>query len=296
MPSHVKSPISKILHSAKTHKGRRVLASREPQFHEGNKQTLFLKGNNTCTLVTQILNDLYNLKKLSSTKLQRKNPIYPFQDSSLVEKLCVRAECGIFVMANHSKKRPNNLTIGRIFDEKLLDMVELGVESYRSISEFGKELIPATSHPIVVFLGPQFGAELSGIKNLLLDTFRGVKTEKIPPHTLEHVFLFSTNDVTSIYMRVYRVAREGRNVSGIVEMGPRVRFTIRRQMSADEKVFRKSLRQASVGQIRHAKNVSYNPHGSKLGRVHMNRQEFSRLQTRKRKALKTEGKKRQRVE
>ncbi|KAI6661367.1 hypothetical protein LOD99_9950 [Oopsacas minuta] len=288
MPTHKSSPISKILHKAKTHKGRRILAAREPQFHEGTKQTLFLKGQNTSSLITQCLGDFYNLKKRSSVRLQRKNMIYPFQDCSYLLQLCVRMECGMFVLANHSKKRADNLILGRVYDDKVLDIVELGVESYKPISEFKTDLISVTSHPAVIFLGPQFEAELSKVKNLFLDIFRGPNTDKLPLSSIEHVITFSTNDVINIHMRVYRVVREGRNVCGLEEMGPRVCFKMRRYNPPDDKLFRKSIKVATVGQIRHLKNVSYNIHGSKLGRIHMDRQDYSNLQTRKRKALRIE--------
>ena len=286
MPSHIKSPLSKILHRAKTHKGRRIQSAREPQFHETPKQTLFLKGQNTSPLIYQCFSDLYHLKKNMSVKLQRKNKIYPFEDISHLQQLCSRAECGMFVLANHSKKRANNLIFGRIFDDKLLDMLEIGVEFYKPISEFNTDLISITSHPIVLFLGPQFEAELSKIKNLFLDLFRGPTTDKLPLSSIEHIVLFTANSVTTIHMRVYRVVRESRNVSRLEEMGPRICMKIRRHNPPEEKTFRKSLKVATVGQVRHARNVLYNLHGSKLGRVHMERQDYSKLQTRKRKALK----------
>ena len=286
MPSHVKSPISKILHRAKTHKGRRVLAAREPQFHETTKQTLFLKGQNTSQTVTQCLSDLFDLKKRHSVRFQRKNKTYPFEDSSYLLQLCSRAECSLFLLANHSKKRPHNLVMGRVYDDKMLDMIEMGVQGYRPISHFGTDLISVSSHPLVLFLGPQFEAELSQVKNLFLDFFRGPKTDKLPISSVEHVIVFSANDVTDIHMRVYRVVREKRMECGLEEMGPRIGFKIRRHNPPDEKVFHKSIKVATVGQIKHARNVSYNTQGAKLGRVHMDRQEYSKLQTRKRKALK----------
>eukprot|EP00800_Vazella_pourtalesii_P020634 TRINITY_DN7370_c0_g1_i1.p1 TRINITY_DN7370_c0_g1~~TRINITY_DN7370_c0_g1_i1.p1 ORF type:complete len:295 (-),score=72.43 TRINITY_DN7370_c0_g1_i1:130-1014(-) len=289
MPSHVKSPLSKILHRAKTHKGRRVLAAREPQFYETGKQTLFLRGQNTSQTVTQCLGDLFDLKKRQSVRLQRKNRVYPFEDSSYLLQLCSRGECSLFLLANHSKKRPDNLVLGRVYDDKILDMVEMGVQGYRPISQFGTDLISVSSHPLILFLGPQFEAELSQVKNLFLDFFRGPKTDKLPISSIEHVIVFSANDVTDIQMRVYRVVREKRMECGLEEMGPRIGLKIRRQRPADEKLFRRSIKVATVGQVRHAKNVSYSTQGAKLGRIHMDRQEYSHLQTRKRKALKNTG-------
>jgi ribosome production factor 2 len=42
----------------------------------------------------------------------------------------------LFVVGSHSKKRPNNLTFIRMFDGQILDMVEVGIESAKPLSEF----------------------------------------------------------------------------------------------------------------------------------------------------------------
>ncbi len=44
---------------------------------------------------------------------------------------------GLFVVDSHSKKRPHNLIFGRMFDHRLYDLLEFGVERFRSIKSFG---------------------------------------------------------------------------------------------------------------------------------------------------------------
>ena len=82
-------------------------------------------------------------------KLTRKNPIRPFETSDLasLEFLANKNDCALFAHATHSKKRPNNLTMGRLFNDHVLDMVEFGVVSYEPISGFKVRFpMPCGSH------------------------------------------------------------------------------------------------------------------------------------------------------
>ena len=62
----------------------------------------------------------------------------PFEEGGevLLEKLSRQHDCGLFVVANHTKSKPDNLVFGRMFDHRIYDMVELGIESFRSIQSF----------------------------------------------------------------------------------------------------------------------------------------------------------------
>lgn len=44
-----------------------------------------------------------------------------------LEFLCQKNECGLFAVASHSKKRPHNVVLGRMFDYHLYDVLEVGV-------------------------------------------------------------------------------------------------------------------------------------------------------------------------
>ena len=67
--------------------------------------------------------------------------IHPFEDASSLEFFAEKQDASLFVVGSHSKKRPNNLTFARMFDHKLLDMVELSVTSYKSCQEFNVRLL-----------------------------------------------------------------------------------------------------------------------------------------------------------
>ena len=68
--------------------------------------------------------------------LQRKNQVHPFEDAATIEFLCEKNHSSLFATASHSKKRPNNLVLGRTFDGRVLDMMEFEVDGFASLSEF----------------------------------------------------------------------------------------------------------------------------------------------------------------
>lgn len=77
-----------------------------------------------------------------------------------------------------SKKRPDNLVIGRTYDHHIYDLVEVGVENFKSMQSFSynKKLAPLIgSKPLFAFIGEGFEnvEELKHLKEVLLDLFHG---------------------------------------------------------------------------------------------------------------------------
>ena len=74
-------------------------------------------------------------------KYTRKNDdVRPFEaggDTNL-EHFSQKTDSSLFALGNHSKKRPHNLVLGRFFDHRLHDVLELGVDRYKGIKEFAK--------------------------------------------------------------------------------------------------------------------------------------------------------------
>ena len=82
------------------------------------------------------------MKKPFYKSLSKKNDIRPFDDVNSLEFLSKKNDCSLFVIGSHSKKRPNNLVMGRFFNYQLLDMVELGVLNYQSMDSFKSMKVP----------------------------------------------------------------------------------------------------------------------------------------------------------
>jgi len=165
--------------------------------------------------------------------LTQKNDILPFDDAVQIEKLLQKHDSSLFFFSSHSKKRPNNLVlgklifvyftlsvllpkhcwfnisfffIGRTYDQHILDMFELGIESYKGCSEFkGLSEISVGVKPVLVFLGEQFDSDqqLKRLRNILVDMFQRQPVKRIRPNGIELVMSFTAVD-SKILLRSYR--------------------------------------------------------------------------------------------
>ena len=121
---------------ARSHgKVKRMAESKDtPQVFEEAKGLMCIRGTKTTDELRCVLRDIAVLTKPHSKTFMRRNLIRPFEDAEPLEFLCTKNGMGMFVLASHSKKRPFNLTIGRCFGGKMLDMVEFGITGVSALS------------------------------------------------------------------------------------------------------------------------------------------------------------------
>jgi ribosome production factor 2 len=62
--------------------------------------------------------------------------IHPFEDETMLCKLSQKFDSSLFAFGSNSKKRPNSLIFGRMYDHQMLDMVEMQMEKFVSSAEF----------------------------------------------------------------------------------------------------------------------------------------------------------------
>merc|ERR1712168_991280 len=110
---------------------------------------------------------------MDSKMLQNRDQMLPFEDILPLEGLAQKHDASLFAYTSHNKKRPNNLVLGRMFNHHLLDMIELGVETYVGLEDFSNAKIPTGTKPCMVFCGTQFEDvdDFKQLKNLLIDFF-----------------------------------------------------------------------------------------------------------------------------
>ena len=75
------------------------------------------------------------LKRPNAISFSKKNDIHPFDDSSSLDFWSLKNDASLFLIGQDSKKRPDNLTFVRMFDHRVLDMCEVGVTSFVSMSD-----------------------------------------------------------------------------------------------------------------------------------------------------------------
>jgi hypothetical protein len=77
------------------------------------------------------------LKRPNAISFTKKNDIHPFDASSQasLEFWSAKNDASLFVVGQSTKKKPNGLTFIRTFDGRILDMIEVGIENFVSMSD-----------------------------------------------------------------------------------------------------------------------------------------------------------------
>ncbi|EAA07848.5 AGAP003048-PA [Anopheles gambiae str. PEST] len=274
-----------------TRKGKKALEEREPKTIENLKKTLIMEGRKCSNEIRQALKDLNLFKKPNSRMMRRNNDVTPFEDATPLEHLAKTNDCHLFLFGSTSKKRPNNLIMGRIYEEQVLDMIEFGIDHYTALEKFKTEKISQFTKPVIVFNGYKWKLteELRRIKNLLLDMFRIDQIESIRLQGIEHVLSFTLTDDLTILVRSYRIQlkKSGQRTPRIelTEMGPSLDLSIRRTKIASDSLYKTAMRQPAILRVTKRKNVTRDELGNVHGRVHVGKQDINALQTRKMKGL-----------
>lgn len=81
------------------------------------------------------------LKRPNAISFSKKNAVRPFEDASSLEFWAKKNDASLFVVGQTTKKRPDGLTFVRMFDYRVLDMCEVGVEGWKSMADFKVSII-----------------------------------------------------------------------------------------------------------------------------------------------------------
>lgn len=303
-------PSTKIV-QPKTKAGRRALERKAPKLIEEPRKALILSGHKTNQLIKDFLVDVQKMKAAECLKLtNRKHEILPFEVGGEIEieQFSSKSDSSVFIVGNHTKKRPNNVIMGRLYDFKLYDMMEFGVTDYRGIHQFPASTIPQLGNkPAFIFAGQDFTTHpgLIQAKSIFLDFFRGRQIEHINLKGLDRVIFVSyvlptvpnggthaTNDTTpTIIFRQYAIKykKSGTQVPKVVleEMGPRCNLVIRRRREPPVEVEKEAKKQPKITPKK-VKNVGEDILDGKVGKIYVPRQDLDSIALNKMKGAKRE--------
>lgn len=275
----------------KTKRGKRFLENRESKVIENTKQSIFVKGGRTNELVSETLKQFYTLKRPHSMMLSKKNILRPFDDAKPLEYLSEKNDSSLFMFGCSSKKRPNSLIMGRTFDNEVIDMFEFEIEAAKMMDQFKEAKITVGTKPCLIFNGEPFDIDPDFIrlKCLLTDFFKGETPDNIRLQGIEHVLNFTAVD-GKVIIRSYKIKLDNStnkipNVN-LTEIGPSFDLSVRRTKLGSDDLYKKSLKQPKEMTPKKKKNISRDAFGSVLGRIHMQKQDLNKLQTRKLNAFK----------
>ncbi|KAI0003342.1 Brix domain-containing protein [Russula compacta] len=298
----------------KNARSKRALEAREPKEVEDPRTVIFVRGTHLGEVVNGSMKDLMALKRPHAISFSKKNVVRPFEDATSLEFWAHKNDASMFVLGQSTKKRPNGLTITRLFDRRILDMCELGVEQFVSMDRF-KTSKPQPGHkPMLHFASELFDTHprFIQLKSLLMDLFNGEVIESIHLSGLEHVIsitvapssekLASASDAQTdgplpvVHVRGYAVKllASGQRIPRVelVPMGPSLDLSLRRHQPADPELWKAALRRPKLkkqdvekGLGKKRKNLEVDEMGDLRGHVHIAKQDLTKLQTRKMKGL-----------
>ncbi|ERN07780.1 hypothetical protein AMTRI_Chr08g162890 [Amborella trichopoda] len=286
----------------KTKRAVRALEKRAPKLVENAKKTLILQGTKTSKVLNEVLGDIYNLKKANggAVRYTRKNEnIRPFESGgeTSLEFFSQKTDCSLFVFGSHSKKRPENIVMGRTYDHHIYDLVEVGVENFKPLSSFSydKKLAPRVgSKPFFTFIGEGFETveELKHLREFLLDLFRGEVVETLNLSGLDRVFVCSAVSPNKIVFMhcALQLKRSGTVVPRmeLTEVGPSMDFVVRRHRLPNEDLKKSAMKTASKLPKKKVKNVSSDMIQGRIGKIYIPDQQVGGVPKANMKGLKRE--------
>lgn len=268
-----------------TARGKRFLESRAPKIHEDVKRVVLLRGSRTSEKSSLALKAIGYLKRPDAQSLSRRRDVHPFEDASSLERLAQRYDAALFGVALHSKKRPDNLVLGRLFDGVLLDMFEFGV--VRTPDKGVSKMLG--SKPSLVFVGEWDDERGRRLKNFFADFARGQDVDKVNLAGLEHVLVFTLiDDTVSIVPNRLRLTKSSTSVPSVrlETVGEPLVLQLRRDHAPTLDVWKTALKQPKELKPKKRKNISTTSLGDTIGKIHLAKQDIDALQVRKVKALK----------
>ncbi|KAF5384656.1 hypothetical protein D9757_007486 [Collybiopsis confluens] len=282
----------------KNARSKRALDAREPKEIEDGRIAIFVKGTKTSELLNGVMKDLMALKKPFAISFSKKNDIHPlaavnavssYSSTSKVAESSISSlefwasknDASLFLLSQTSKKRPDNLTFIRMFNGRVLDIVEFGAENWVGIDQikgpksspghppllhFASELF--TTHPRYIQIKSMLMSFFTGSTAMTTEdggngglSLKGLEGECVvsvsvapTPPTLNNATDSSSSPTTlpKIHLRTYITSVSSTSGSSrsprleLTPMGPSIDFVLRRYTNPDPELLKQAMRRPKV--------------------------------------------------
>jgi ribosome production factor 2 len=239
------------------------------------KISIVARGAKSSPMISSVLQSLHKLRVPNSQLLLKKHEnLFPFDNAEDVSKFFDSKDGSLIVIGSNSKKRPNNLIFGRLFDSHFLDLVEFKLNSFEETAST-RPIYPGL-HPLMLFQGESFETDpvLTRVKNLFIDYFGGRPLDKVDSRGLSTLLCFTVTQDNLIHFHCY-------HLPDMVKFGPSFVLEVRRSQIADEKTFKKACKDPKLR--KKVKNIKTNAMKETRGQVHLQQQDIKTIALKKRK-------------
>ncbi|KZT66667.1 Brix-domain-containing protein [Daedalea quercina L-15889] len=264
----------------KNARSKRALQAREPKEVEDPKTAIFVKGTHTGEKVNAVMKEMMALKQPNAISFSKKNTVRPFEDASSLEFWAQKNDASLFVMGQSTKKRPDDLVFVRMYDNRVLDMCEVGIEKWVSMNEFKTPKATPGHKPLMHFASELFDTHprFIQLKSLLMDFFNGEVIDSICLAGLEHVISVSlgptpvslntattsnplqppiststassSTNLPTVHVRVYgvKLLASGTRIPRVelTSMGPSMDLVLRRHTDSDPELLKQALKRPKL--------------------------------------------------
>eukprot|EP00802_Teleaulax_amphioxeia_P015316 Tamp_15404.p1 GENE.Tamp_15404~~Tamp_15404.p1 ORF type:complete len:401 (+),score=67.56 Tamp_15404:35-1204(+) len=183
---------------------------REPGDANGSERVaLFLRGASTNEKVSKVLADLHKAKQPNSLYLPSRVEGGQMQSNAFVESMCAKTRTSMYGYVSHTKKRPNDLMLGRLFHGQVLDWFQFRVLNEGPALSASRRLPQLGGRTAFVFLGKYWQSDryLCQFKNYLIDTFGARPGKTLDVDHVECVLVCTSHNATQITLKQYLVAK-----------------------------------------------------------------------------------------
>ncbi|KAF8634907.1 hypothetical protein AX15_000654 [Amanita polypyramis BW_CC] len=305
----------------KNARSKRALEARRPKEVEDPRTAVFVKGTHVGELLNNAMKELMALKRPHAISFSKKNAIHPFDESSSsltsIEFWAAKNDASLFLFGHSTKKRPDGLTFIRLYDGRVLDMIEVCVDNFVSMADFQTTKATPGHKPLMHFASDLFDSHprFMQLKSMLLDFFNAEVIDTICLSGIEHVISVSLGptpaslstatttqdskpeELPKVHIRTFNIKKLASGIKTprveLEPMGPSLDLSLRRYQEPDSEMLKQAMKRPKLkkqdiekGLGKKRKNMEVDEMGNLRGRIHVGKQDLNKLQTRKMKGLK----------